>query len=229
MSSSSVESLGELPQPYDISSAVSKALRIHSSSAESSSEVSARGAGHVLPLTANETSTASNTLRARAKSCCDDYQSRFYSDPKVHYYETDFQMEMEIADSTISAICNTFEDPLSAASSITELEHFCTFLDNSRDLEDQDVISTPEKTPPTRRMPCTHPSSLGASSKRRKSKRSLSFYEESSSSPEPSPAALACLSGPARNFGWVASLANAEIWRKFDRVGTEMVITKTGR
>lgn len=72
-----------------------------------------------------------------------------------------------------------------------------------------------------------------ASRKRRRNCNAAFYAAEGESSPESSPVKTAFPfdfeEQSERVYPWKIELESAELWRAFDRVGTEMVITKNGR
>ena len=172
--SSSEESLRELPQPYDISTAVSRALRLSSSTGTDCDVDRPARCGPAYRLTGYD---GGNALKG----------PEFYSAPESHTYRFEnyfegVQLEMEVE-------AWSSDDKSGGAEEPQQLDMFCRYLQNG-DYESSPENS-PEKYPPRIHHPC---------------------YQQ-----------------PRHHPGWTVRLENDRLWKQFDSIGTEMVITKNGR
>ena len=245
MSISSDDSLGDLPLPYDISSAVSRALRINSTD------------GTGAPDDAHTRRRPSNSLTAVDKTMNDIkpnaprhyhnpaagyvYERNLHSSfppPGLHQYTSTppvydhFRMEAMEAwnDSTVTvSICSSSESMLDSQNDMDQLDQFCNYIVSNSD-DDMPLETTTAPIYPTDMYPTPtyhYRYAESAESPPRKKARSASSYADyhypSCSSTESSPEK--CTS---KNY-WRMKLENAALWRQFDEIGTEMVITKGGR
>ena len=170
---SSEGSLRALPQPYDISTAVSRTLRLSSSSTAGTNRDVARPGrrGPAYRVTAPDGGSA--TKGPGLYSAAD---SRTYS---FETYFEDVQLEMEVE--------GWSSDGRSGGATEPHLDQFCRYLQSG------DHDSSPESSP---------------------AKYSPGVYRPSLQQHQP---------------GWTVRLENDRLWKQFDSIGTEMVITKNGR
>ena len=262
MSFSSDDSLGDLPLPYDISTAVSRALRINSTGSTSPDD----GSKVVHPsnsLTAVD--TTSHAIKAHVamppqlnrtrqpSSASYVYENTLqpnFTPTGLHHYPNpgqpaiydQFGMEAVDAwnDNTVTvSICRSSESMLDSQNDMEQLDQFCSYIVSNSDeeLPLENNSSTGQSAAPI------YPSNsfpgpayyyqyppVGLDSPPRKKQRSTSsireyHYPTSCSSTESSPEK--CVG--AQNVRWTMKLENLSLWRQFDQIGTEMVITKGGR
>ena len=263
MSFSSDDSLGDLPLPYDISTAVSRALRINSTGSTSPDD----GSKVVHPsnsLTAVD--TTSHAIKAHVAmpsqiTCTRQPSSASYvyentlqpnfTPTGLHHYPNSghpaiydqFGMEAVDAwnDSTMTVnICRSSESMLDSQNDMEQLDQFCSYIVSNSDeelpLENNSSTGQLQAAPiyPSNSFPgpayyYQYPP-VGLDSPPRKKQRSTSSFREyryptSCSSTESSPEK--CVG--AQNAHWTMKLENLSLWRQFDQIGTEMVITKGGR
>lgn len=254
MSSSSESSLAELPLPYDISSAVSRALHINSTvHGEEPSRPKPRARALSYPgyydFPAHSSSASAYGENYAAYYCSNPY---FYNaavaagkaDPppqylyphhysSIHPADAHVQMEVEAwSESTTMSICNSSTDiSLDSKVNMEQLDQFCKYIDSSGD---EELISEKGEN-----------SMFGSTGK------NYAYYTSrglrsgfSNQSPPKKKRRSTCamsLSGyyeddfdeeeesedGVRN--WKVELDNSCMWEEFDSVGTEMVITKAGR
>lgn len=264
MSFSSDDSLGDLPLPYDISSAVSRALRINSTGSTSPDD----GSKVVHPsnsLTAVDTSSHSikaqvampHFNRSRQPSNAsyvyeNTLQPNFTTPTGPHQYPTpgqpaiydQFGMEAVDAwnDSTVTvSICRSSESMLDSQNDMEQLDQFCSYIVSNSDeelpLENNNSSGLaaapiyPSNSFPGPAYYYQYPP-VGLDSPPRKKQRSTTssyrdyHYPTSCSSTESSPEK--CV-GAQNAACWTMRLENLSLWRQFDQIGTEMVITKGGR
>lgn len=270
MSSGSESSLAELPQPYDISSAVSKALHVsttvhgaegetvrpkpsrartlsypgyydfpaHSSSASAYSENYAAGYYCGTPYYFSPSVSAAAAVAAAAAAVATDPPQQYlypHHYASIHPAEAHVQMEVEAwSESTTMSICNSTTDlSLESKVNMEQLDQFCKYIDSSGDEElisekaERSMFSSAGKdyrgysaramsrsaaeyskeSPPRKKRRSTCPVSISG------------YYEEDFEEDEDEDG--------ARN--WKVELDNSCMWKEFDSVGTEMVITKAGR
>ena len=260
MSSSSESSLAELPLPYDISSAVSRALHMNTSvhAGETSRPkpraraLSYPGSGfYDFPAHSSSASAFSESNNyAAAYFCSNPY---YFSGPvapgtaepppqylyphhysSIHPVDAHVQMEVEAwSESTTMSICNSSTDlSLDSKVNMEQLDQFCKYIDSSGDEElisekgersmfgstssaDKDYRCYSMRaqrsaycieTPPRKKRRSTCPISLSG------------YYEEDYDEEE-----------DEATRSWQMELDNSGMWKEFDGVGTEMVITKAGR
>ena len=266
MSSSSESSLAELPLPYDISSAVSRALRVNSTGGdaeESSYPRSLGGRSRSLSYptgyydfpTHHQASTSAAAAAAYnvgegsyggAAYYCTAATSPYYYPPNIsasiptsvgpeihpyyypHHYHSaihpvaDPQVQMEVeawTENTSMSICNSSGDLLESQANIEQLDKFCKYIDSSGE-EELATEEESEQGTETTSYDCyvarNMRSAMIGSPPKKKRRSSVVYYEEESTMAE-------------EVRGWKMELENASMWKEFDAVGTEMVITKAGR
>ena len=213
MSTSSVDSLGDLPQPFDISNAVFRALRLSSSGgteveshrpvSERLKSLTATDGGERLKAPTTDVSSVSNTF---CESVLEDLG----------------EMEIEAWAEMRS------EDLLDTE--IEQLDDFCRYIDND---SDEELDSKTDNGDEDFKPPCAERSHSYSDYPRKRTrqppakKRRCTYYE--GSSPDVSPVKYAPEPLLQKDCPWRVRLQNSALWRQFDRIGTEMVITKNGR
>lgn len=261
---SSDDSLGDLPLPYDISTAVSRALRINSTDGtaapherdgcpkiacpsnslmgDDNSNVGIKQ--HVTNVAFNR---AANHHSSSASYVYEN--THFTSSVGFHHYPSNppgpavydqFVTEPMDAwnDSTVTvSICSSSESMLDSQNDMEQLDQFCNYIvSNSDDELPLESTSTAASIYPAGAYPGPsyyyqyQPASV--ESPPRKKPRSTTNYTDyryqSCSSPDSS--LDKCISQqPGGNVHWAMKLDNGSLWRQFDEIGTEMVITKGGR
>ena len=262
MSFSSDDSLGDLPLPYDISSAVSRALRINSTDGSTSPDGCSKVVYPSNSLTAVDTTShaiktqvAMSPFNLASQPSTTSYayentlQPNFtptglhhYSSPGPPIYDQ-FGMEAVDAwnDHTVTvSICSSSESILDSQNDMEQLDQFCNYIVSNSDeelpLENSSSTSVAAPIYPSNSFPGPpyyYQYQVGLETPPRKKQRSTSNYREyqyptSCSSTESSPEK--CVSRlQAQNNCWTMKLENVSLWRQFDQIGTEMVITKGGR
>ena len=257
MSISSDDSLGDLPLPYDISSAVSRALRINSTDGTTSMHERngcPAGVCPSTPLTVFD--TTSHDIKGHAMNphfnCLSDpttascaYDNTLHLNfPRLHHYPNQLVYPEQFgresmdawSDNTVTVtICSSSESMLDSPNDMDQLDQFCNYIVSSSE-EELPVENTNSSAAPV--YPAgTYPGPsyyyqypVGVESPPRKRPRSTSSYGDyqypSCSSTESSPEKL--ISRHQKVY-WAMKLENASLWRQFDEIGTEMVITKGGR
>lgn len=256
MSSSSENSLAELPLPYDISSAVSRALHMdsmggaenvyskrslsypsgyydfpaHNAATSAYSGVSSEGESYPAAAYYCPTSNPyfySMPNSAAAVTCTDPqqylYPHHYHHSTIIHPSEVpQVQMEVEAwSDSTTISICNNSSDELlESQANIEQLDQFCKYIDSSGDEE----LIVADKT--------ENQIMLGSM------KNDYGCYVTDGSPPKRERKNTCTMSLPSSSYfeddaeelrSWKVELENRGMWREFDGVGTEMVITKAGR
>lgn len=288
MSSSSESSLAELPQPYDISSAVSRALHMSAAlhggdttttaplqPANGSGGGGGAGGGRSLsypgpadtyydfPAHSNGSNNASSygeNYSGAAYYCPSSGNPYYYHHQGVagttpdhptpphsqqqylypHHYSSihpaDAHVQMEVeawSENTTISICNSSTtDLLDSKANMEQLDQFCKYIDSSGD---EELISEKGETSmfgstgnDYRCYSVRGTRSEYSESPPKKKRRSAStcvmslsgYYEDDFNEEEEE-------DGDLRD--WKVELDNACMWKEFDRVGTEMVITKAGR
>ena len=265
MSISSEDSLSELPLPYDISSAVSRALRINSASDGTPLRQPHGRSMSVCPsyyLTANDDSRDASKEVRRASHPHNYYDCQYQSynhssqlhainfEPKLNYpfpshpdrstftIQTDMEPINEI---TAVTLCSSTEDFLESEANANQLDQFCKYIDCTND-NDPITTNIPEYGPVPPLYDTVHrrytitgesvPLSLRMREPMRKKIRSYTAYMDDCSSPEVSPMKQYPPPASCYTLGcqqWTAQLENSHLWKQFDQIGTEMVITKGGR
>ena len=259
---SSDDSLGDLPLPYDISSAVSRALRINSTDGTTVPLERNGCPSNVCPsnsLTAVDTSSCKikrqdmnahlNCLRKPSIASCvyeNTLQTNFTSEPELHPYPSlpnqpiyPEQFGMEAVDawgdnSVTVSICSSSESMLDSHNDMEQLDQFCNYIVSNSDEElPMENATAPVAAPIYPAGAYPRPSyyyqyRVGVDSPPRKKPRSTSSYGNYDytlcSSTESSPDK--CI---RQRPHWTMKLENALLWKQFDEIGTEMVITKGGR
>ena len=259
---SSDDSLGDLPLPYDISSAVSRALRINSTDGTTSPRERNSCPTNVCPsnsLTAVDTSSCKikrqdmnahfNCLRNSSTASCvyeNALQTDFTPELELHQlpnqpiYPEQFGMEAVDAwgDNTVTvSICSSSESMLDSQNDMEQLDQFCNYIvSNSEEELAIESSTAPVVAPIYPAGAYPGPSyyyqyPVGVDTPPRKKPRSTSSYEyynyPGCSSTESSPDKSICQR--PQKAHWTMKLENALLWRQFDEIGTEMVITKGGR
>ena len=295
MSSSSENSLTELPSPFDISSAVSRALRVHSSSAEELQQQSSNNnnnnnsngrAGrsvrslsypisyydypshHLFLHQANTSGPYGSNVMVDSQSEQNYAASYFYpaascggnpyfyssrpadsagppatADPlgappplgadhfqaAAYYYghytpaaASPMQVQMEVetwTENSIcdSSICNSSSEMLESQSNLEQLDRFCKYIDSSGD---EELVMAEDNA---RALGRGRGAVIGSPPKKKRRGCSVGvvrYYDEEEEEEEEE-------EGEGRS--WKVELENSDMWKEFDRVGTEMVITKAGR
>ncbi len=198
MSVGSEDSLTELPLPFDISSAVSRALRITSSSGAHEDE------SHQIHPASIGNHSQSLTRYEPDFCCMQEYPSLSpcyqYSRPPPPAYQ---------------CRTNDAQPGLVNINSSSSIEQFYEFSDLSQppfygrtqSLSYQNFYPDKEPyTPPAKRrrntIQCCHDSDYSLND------HIHDYYSD---------------------WPWTALLENKSLWRNFDEVGTEMVVTKGGR
>ena len=239
--SNSPESLQELPQPFDISTAVSLALRFNSpcSTVGSLSDFH----HHQINCTVNRSSDEwyghpTKSAQALSTEMILPPSSYVGSMEGMHY-----QMQLDAwSDSTTLSTDDIFE------TEAEQLDSFCKYLDSTGD-EDISEVLIPSPPPHDQQhdylrqqaVHFRHNQQQQALHKKKKRLSSSAHYAGGSvhytagctDDPleklhgiqplrllEPEPV-VKCL--------WKVELANWDLWQAFDQIGTEMVITKNGR
>ena len=264
MSFSSDDSLGDLPLPYDISTAVSRALRINSTDGSSSPDDGSKVAHPSNSLTAVDTTSHAikeqvampQFNRTRQPSSAsyvyeNTLQPNFtptglhhYSNPGPPAIYDQFGMEAVDAwnDNTVTvSICSSSESMLDSQNDMEQLDQFCNYIVSNSD--EELPLENNSSTPAGATAAPIYPSNsfpgpayyyqyptVGMDTSPRKRQRSTSTYGEyqyptSCSSTESSPEKYVS----QLHDCWTMKLENSCLWRQFDQIGTEMVITKGGR
>ena len=214
----SPESLKELPRPCDISTAVSVALRINdvedadALARDSAIHQKSRTSGgpmcfstkNVHPVLADLSSTG---IRAQQISSAE----------AVAVGDVQFEMQLDSwSDSTVGV---DSEDFLESPSNIEELDKLCKYIDGDSDEEPPEILDDQS----------SHFETEASQQFRNGNARNSQVARYWS--PDRSP--LKEFHSPLRMDNhkrpWRVELMNSQIWRQFDSVGTEMVITKNGR
>ena len=214
MSTSSVDSLGELPQPFDISNAVFRALRLSSSGG---TEVeSHRPASERL-----KSLTATDGERSKAPTPGVSSVSNTFYDSVLE--------DIHLAEMEIEAWAEMRSEDL-LDTEIEQLDDFCRYIDNGSDDElDSKIENGDEDFKPA----CAERSHSYSNYPRKRArqppakKRRCTYYE--GSNPDLSPVKYAPEPLLQQGCPWRVRLHNSSLWKQFDRIGTEMVITKNGR
>ena len=212
MSISPVDSLGELPQPFDISSAVFRALRL-SSSGGTEVESHRPASERLKSLTATDGGERSKAPTPGVSSVPNTFDDSVLED--IHLAEMEIEAWAEMRS----------EDLLDTE--IEQLDDFCRYIDNDSDEELDSKTENGDK--PT----CAERSHSYSDYPRKRTrqppakKRRCTYYE--GSSPDVSPVKYAPEPLLQQDCPWRVRLQNSVLWRQFDRIGTEMVITKNGR
>ncbi len=263
MSFSSDDSLGDLPLPYDISTAVSRALRINSTGSTSPDD----GSKVTHPsnsLTAVDTSShaikahkiiampqfTSSRQPSSASYVYENTLQPNFTPTGLHHYSNSgqpaiydqFGMEAVDAwnDSTVTvSICRSSESMLDSQNDMEQLDQFCSYIVSNNDEELPQLVQNNSATGQAAAVAPVFPSNSfpGPSycyqyppvgSPPRKKPRSTASYREYHypSSTESSPEKCVGVRDVAC---WAMKLENLQLWKKFDQIGTEMVITKGGR
>lgn len=258
MSSSSETSLAELPQPYDISSAVSRALQMDpnacsSDDVPSSHPIPRRGRSFSYPTAGGYYDFPAHSAAAYNASESENYAAAatYYHQTSSPYYyaaipgsappeggqflfphpyssihpaEQQVQMEIEAwSENTAMSICSGgSNDLLESQVNMEQLDQFCKYIDSSGDEEfigekgESSMLGSGESDYGYN-MRCRSP----PPKKKRKNLPSCSMPLKSYYEDDP------------ENMDdlreWDMELENATMWREFDSIGTEMVITKAGR
>lgn len=226
MSASSEDSLTELPLPFDISSAVSRALRINSTDG-TSVPIYPNGHPAVYPVNVADGGeltgfdASGGGLRRGHNVCypshyccpqdCNPFGSRYpfprppppsypHSRPDLPLYET-----MSGSSSTISV--HTSGEEYDSPSNPEQLQQFYKFM------------HSPSNQQHNRTQSYSYTTYCPADSPPNKRRRNTVQYREDDYSPD----VEYC------NWPWQVELENKSLWRRFDEVGTEMVVTKGGR
>ena len=259
MSISSDDSLGDLPLPYDISTAVSRALRINSTDGTTTPHEQDGCPEVACPsnsLTAFDTASYGTKCRPlihRASyptTSIYAYESitpHTFTPTELHHYSNppiydQFGMEASDAwnDSTVTvSICSSSESMLDTQNDMEQLDQFCNYIVSNSDEElplESTTTAPAQVAPvyPTNSCPGSsyyHQYPVRIDSPPRKKLRSTSSYGDyhypgcssTESSPEKS------INRLTQNLYWAMKLENVSLWRQFDQIGTEMVITKGGR
>lgn len=269
MSSSSESSLVELPLPYDISSAVSRALRIDSTATVRATENSLPGRSsrslsyptgyYDFPAhgstTASAYSVSSDGENYAAGYYCPTVSNPYYyhhhhhslssgaiaaPEPQPYLYphhysaihpaDSHVQMEIEAwSETTTMSICNSSTDLLESKVNMEQLDRFCKYIDSSGDEEfgmgkdeSNSCMLASAKTEYGCYVTRSLRSVMTASPPKKKQRKSTcvmslsSYYDDD-------------LDDVDELRNWKVELENGNMWREFDNVGTEMVITKAGR
>ena len=259
MSISSDDSLGDLPLPYDISTAVSRALRINSTGGTASPherDGCPKATRPSTSLTADDTSVSNikknitKTIYNRAShpitaSCIYETSltpnftststalQHYHSNPPIYDHFAMEPMDAWSENTVTVSICSSSESMLDSQNDLEQLDQFCNYIVSNSDDELPMDNTTPSAAPiyPARTYPGPsyyYQYPISVESPPRKKPRSTSHYADyhyhSCSSPENSPEK--CITD---NAYWSMKLENASLWRQFDEIGTEMVITKGGR
>lgn len=270
MSFSSDDSLGDLPLPYDISSAVSRALRINSTGSTSpddgskvvhpsNSLTAVDTSGHAIKVPIAMPQFNCSRQPSSASYAYENSLQPNFSPAGLHpqynlgqpaIYDQSFGMEAVDAwnDSNVTvSICRSSESMLDSQNDMEQLDQFCNYIVSNSDEElpiDSNSSSTAGQTAAAAAAPI-YPSNsfpgpayyyqyppVGLDSPPRKKQRSTSssyreyHYPTSCSSTESSPEKCVGVHNAAC---WTMKLENIQLWKQFDQIGTEMVITKGGR
>ncbi len=256
MSSSSESSLAELPLPYAISSAVSRALHMDPSAC-SDGTLPRRGRSLSYPMTAGSyfhDFPAHSAAAAYNVSESENYPATYYHQTSSPYYyaaipgsappeggqflyphpysiihpEQQVQMEIEAwSESTAMSICSGSGsgDLLESQVNMEQLDQFCKYIDSSGDEEftvekgESSMLGSAEIEYSCYNLRRGMAGSPPPKKKRKSSSCAMalkSYYED-----DPD--------GMEELRDWGLELENASMWREFDSIGTEMVITKAGR
>lgn len=262
MSSSPEGSLVELPLPFDISSAVSRALRINSTGCLEENVYQRRGRiarsfsypGYYQSFPAHQASTSGaynvgQTENYSAGYYCSSSNTNpyFYSVPSTaamiepqpyfypqHHYPAihpaDIQMEVEAwTEDTSMSLCNSSSDMLESQANMEQLDQFCKYIDSSGDEEliaegaESNMLGNAAANYDCYIAGGFQSAAMIGSTPPKKKRKSIfpvmslpSYYEEDIDEDD--------IMGE-----WRVVLENSCIWKEFDNVGTEMVITKAGR
>ena len=236
--SNSPESLHELPQPFDISTAVSLALRFNSPcSAITNPLGSLSDFRHQINCTASRSSDAEwyghhEKQIGAAAPAVEMIPPSSYVGPMedMHY-----QMELEAwSDNTTLSTEGIFE------TEAEQLDSFCKYIDSTMDDDIPEVLisSSPQQDDYLHEQAAHYghdqqQQQLTCNKKKKRLSNAL-HYGSYMGEPleklhdfqplrllEPPEAAIKC--------PWKVDLANWDLWQAFDQIGTEMVITKNGR
>ena len=214
MTTGPVNTFQELPQPLDIADAVSRALRLSSSGGtEVQCPRPTSELGRLNSLTANDGLKA--TALGYSSHCNTFCESVLEAD---HLAEMDIKAWAEARSSA--------EHLLETETNIEQLGEFCHYMDDSdEEFQPQSGESSGEEE-----QWCSHKQRRRVKqppAKKRRSTISAADYE--GSSPEASPVKYAPEPLQHPTHPWKVKLNNSYLWRQFDSIGTEMVITKNGR
>lgn len=154
-------------------------------------------------------------------------QPYFY--PQHHYpaiHPADIQMEVEAwTENTSMSLCNSSSDMLESQANMEQLDQFCKYIDSSGDEElivdggESNMLGHAAANYDCYIASGVQTAMIGSPPKKKRKNffpvMSLpSYYEEEMD----------------EDMGeWKVELENSSIWKEFDSVGTEMVITKAGR
>ncbi len=208
MSVGSDDSLKELPLPFDISSAVSRALRISGSSRALAGIESEDQNIHIKDGSHMQQIPGFTRLRGESCpsnfSCVQDYTSQ---PPYYHYSKLPpYPNQPGICDSQPGLIDINPSSRLEQVYEFSDISQQ-SFCSRSQSLSYPDFYHTSD--------PYTQPT------KRRRNTMQCSGSGEYSSD-DYSPDHFS-------DWPWIGLLGNKPLWRKFNEVGTEMVVTKGGR
>jgi hypothetical protein len=250
MSSSSESSLVELPLPYDISSAVSRALRIQSTGsleenvyqrttrvrrslsyptgyydfpAHQSTSSYNVGQGENYTAAYYCASTGNPYFYSIPNSAAVDPHSYFYAQPSYPaIHPAGVQMEVEAW--TENSMCNNSSEMLESQSNMEQLDRFCKYIDSSGD---EELIVEGGET-----------NMLGTAAVNYHHDCYIPGGMQSAMMTSPPPTKKQRKAFPTMSLSsyyeevedeWLVELENQSMWREFHSVGTEMVITKAGR
>lgn len=210
MTTCSVNRLRQLPSPLDIADVVSRALRLSSSGGtEVQCPRPTSEWGRLNSLTAID---GGNGLKATALGCssyCNTFRENVLEDN--HLAEMEIEAWAEARSST--------EHLLKTETNIEQLDELYRYIDDTdEEFQPQSVESSDDEEQLQHRKRAKQPPPK---------KRRSAYYEESSPETSPLKYAPEPLLHPARP--WKVKLNNSDLWRQFDDIGTEMVITKNGR
>lgn len=208
-------SLHDLPLPYDISNAVSRALRLDSASG---TELTVPRSA--CPLNSPPGYNGWKDSKAASPGFCAVSHTCSYVDE--YALET---IKIDMAVRQMQANDPNYMEP--HVNDLDRLDELCQYIDD----EEEGLALAPSGHRPYSVSEST-PVPVRASARPKPKRRRT---DECDSSPEVSPQRYSPPAGQfdpvgsAQRYNWKVSLANLELWEKFDEIGTEMVITKNGR
>ena len=215
MSVSSEDSLTELPLPFDISYAVSKALNISEHQA-----IGGAAEDYAGPPDRNQYFSCYGAggqpeeMRAGTDACCPaiyNYMQEYHPQPPYYHCSTALAPGFPTDQQTLAS---SFDNPASLmnVSSSSSFEQFY-------ELSDMAAQSGPSPFN-GRTQSCSYGQFYTESScsPPRKRRNTIQYCDDPDNG-----------SDHYTDWPWTACLDNSSLWTKFDEIGTEMVVTKGGR
>ncbi len=224
--SCSDDSLRELPLPYDISYAVTRALRLDSVGGTELAVPASECPPNLL--TVND---GWNASKAFNPGFCAVTHTFGYVDV------SDLALETIQLDMAVHQIQTGDVDILEQQGNLEQLDEFCKYIGNE---EEEGLLPFPSPAPNRRPYSISDCSPVATRANRqpRKKRRRTEEYHSSPEAVSPdgaySPSAPSAAGRfnphpPPQCYNWKVSLVNSDLWESFDQIGTEMVITKNGR